>query len=94
MVERGVIMCKGLVSVVIPTYNSSLFLKESIDSAISQGYAEKEIIVVDDGSTDDTMDILQPYGNKIRYFKKKNGGPGSARNVGIKMSKGEFNRFP
>ena len=63
MIHSGSVKRKGLVSVVVPTYNSSPFLKESIDSALSQSYTEKEIIVVDDGSTDNTMNILQPYGS-------------------------------
>jgi glycosyltransferase involved in cell wall biosynthesis len=93
MIKIGNVRHKGLVSVIIPAYNASLFIKESIDSAISQAYSEKEIIVVDDGSTDKTTDILNAYGSKIIYFRKKNGGPGSARNVGIKMSRGKFIAF-
>jgi len=83
---------KGLVSVVIPAYNSSSFLVEAIDSALDQTYPVCEIIVVDDGSTDNTTHVLREYiqQGKIVYVHKKNGGPAAARNLGIARSKGEF----
>ena len=62
------------VSIVIPVYNGSNYVREAIDSALSQTYKNIEIIVVNDGSTDDTDEICKSYGNKIRYFKKENGG--------------------
>lgn len=81
-----------LVSIVIPVYNGSKYLKEAIDSAIGQTYRNIEIIVVNDGSTDNgkTEKIAKSYGNKIRYFSKPNGGVSSALNYAIKMSKGEY----
>ena len=84
-----------MISIIIPTYNSELYIKEAIDSVINQTYKDKEIIVIDDGSTDNTKKILQPYikKNKIIYIKQKNAGQAAARNTGIKKSKGEFLAF-
>ena len=56
------------VSVIIPTYNCDRFLAEAIDSVSRQTYQDYEIIIVDDGSTDQTCQVLEPYRNKIRYF--------------------------
>ena len=80
------------VSVIIPVYNGSNFLKHSIDCAISQTYSNIEIIVVNDGSTDngETENIALSYGNKIKYFYKTNGGVSSALNFGIEMMTGEY----
>ncbi len=82
-----------LVSVIIPTYNSGRYIKEAIDSVLAQTYKNLEIIVIDDGSMDDTRTVLEQYAGKIKYFYKKNGGPASARNLGIKNSKGEYIAF-
>lgn len=79
-----------LVSAVIPVYNGSDYLREAIDSVLSQTYSNIEILVIDDGSTDDTWDIIQSYGDKVRGFHKENGGVSSALNLGIKNMKGEW----
>lgn len=79
-----------LVSIVIPVYNGENYLKDAIDSALTQTYKEIEVIVVDDGSTDRTEEIAQSYGNRIRYFKKENGGVASAVNYGVKKMRGEY----
>ena len=81
-----------LVSIVIPVYNGSNYMREAIDSAISQTYSNIEILVVNDGSTDDglTHDIALSYGEKIRYFKKENGGVVSALNYGIENMCGDY----
>lgn len=81
-----------MVSIVIPAYNGSNYLGEAIDSALSQTYKNIEIIVVNDGSSDDgkTEKIALAYGDKIRYFRKENGGSSSALNYGIKQMKGEW----
>ena len=80
------------VSIVIPVYNGSNYLREAIDSALVQTYQNIEIIVVNDGSTDDgaTDKIAKSYGDKIRYFTKDNGGVATALNMGIKEMTGEF----
>lgn len=82
-----------LVSVIIPTFNSAQYLPQAIDSALSQSYAKVEIVVVNDGSTDNTKEVITPYQEKILYFYKENGGPGSARNFGIEKSHGEYIAF-
>ena len=81
---------KPLVSIIIPVYNGSNFMREAIDSAISQTYENIEVIVVNDGSTDNTEEIALSYGEKIRYFKKENGGVSSALNLGIKEMHGKY----
>jgi len=82
-----------LVTVVIPNYNGALFLEEAVLSVIEQDYVNKEIIVVDDGSTDNSVEILKAFGPKIHLFESKNCGASTARNIGISMAKGEFIAF-
>ena len=81
-----------LVSIIIPVYNGANFMREAIDSALSQTYKNIEIIVVNDGSRDDgeTDRIAREYGDKIRYFPKENGGSSSALNKGIREMKGDY----
>ncbi|MGR3310382.1 MAG: glycosyltransferase [Candidatus Brocadiales bacterium] len=81
------------VSVIIPTYNSATFLPEAIESVFAQTYKDYEIIVIDDGSTDNTKEVLNPYFDKIKYIYQQNHGAGSARNTGIKHSQGEYIAF-
>ena len=80
------------VSIIIPVYNGSNFLREAIDSALAQTYKNIEVIVVNDGSNDDgaTEKIAKSYGAKIRYYKKENGGVATALNLGIKKMTGEY----
>ncbi len=81
------------VSVIIPTYNRARFLLKAIDSVFAQKYEDFEVIVVDDGSTDDTKEILKTYLKKISYIYQKNSGVSSARNAGIRVAKGEWVAF-
>jgi len=80
------------VSIIIPVYNGSNYLRTAIESALNQTYQNIEVIVVDDGSNDGgkTRKITESFGNKIRFFSKKNGGCGSALNLGIKNMRGEL----
>ncbi len=78
------------VSIVIPVYNGERYVRYAIDSALAQTYDNIEIIVVNDGSTDKTDEIVKSYGNKVRYIKKKNGGVSSALNMAIEKMKGEY----
>jgi len=85
-------MNNPLVSIIIPVYNGSSYLKEAIDSALAQTYKNIEIIIVNDGSVDEgkTEEIALSYGEKIRYFSKENGGTSSALNYGISKMNGEY----
>lgn len=80
------------VSIVIPAYNASNYLAEAIDSALEQTYSNIEIIVVNDGSSDNgaTREVALSYGDSIRYFEKENGGSSSALNLGISNMTGEW----
>jgi glycosyltransferase involved in cell wall biosynthesis len=79
-----------LVSVIIPVYNSAQFLKESIESVINQTYQNIEIICVNDGSTDNSLEILKSYSDKITIISQENRGLASALNAGIKQMKGKW----
>lgn len=79
-----------LVSIIIPVYNGKKFVRDAINSALAQDYSNYEVIVVNDGSTDNTEDILKSYGNKITFYTKKNGGVSSALNYGISKMRGEY----
>jgi glycosyltransferase involved in cell wall biosynthesis len=81
---------KNEVSVIIPAYNRGWIIKESIDSVFSQTFDAYELIVVDDGSDDNTSEILDSYGNKLRIIRQANQGVSAARNRGIIASSGEF----
>ena len=81
------------VTVIIPTYNRSRFICQAVDSVIAQTYPNIELIVVDDGSTDETHDLLKKYGKKLRYLYQKNQGRSAARNLGVKNAKGKYIAF-
>ena len=86
------------VSVIIPTFNRAHLIQESVSSVLSQTFKPKEVIVVDDGSSDKTWDVLKNLGfslsesqkNSLRYIYKENGGVSSARNIGIELSSSEY----
>ena len=86
-------MARPLVSVVIPTFNCAKYLSESVGSAVGQTFAEKEIIVVDDGSTDNTKEVLAPFRDRIIYMYQDNCGASSARNRGVGHSRGKYVAF-
>lgn len=80
-----------LVSVITPTYNRSKIIKKAINSILKQTYEKWELIIVDDGSTEDTRSVVESFKDKrIKYFCKKNAGPCVARNYGIARSKGKW----
>lgn len=79
-----------LVSIIIPVYNGENYLKEAIDSALSQTYDNIEVIVINDGSIDNTEKIAKSFGNKIIYIKKENGGVATALNLGIEKMNGDY----
>jgi glycosyltransferase involved in cell wall biosynthesis len=84
---------KDMVSVIIPTYNNAKYLGEALDSVLAQTYPKLEIIVINDGSWDNTKEIIQPYLNRIGYIEQDNGGPAVARNNGLRRAQGEYIAF-
>lgn len=82
-----------LVSVIVPAYNRAGIIADTIRNLFQQTYANIELIVVDDGSTDGTVDALKSFGGQIRWTTQKNAGPAAARNRGIEMAKGEIIAF-
>jgi len=89
-----------MISIIIPTYNRAQYLKEALDSVLSQDYFSNahgpdsyELIVIDDGSTDDTRRVVDSYESEIKYTFKPHRGVSSARNLGLKLSKGDFIAF-
>ncbi len=82
-----------LVSVIIPCYNQARFLAESVESALSQDYPRKEVVVIDDGSSDNTREVASTFSNRIVHIEQENRGPSAARNRGIMASRGEYIAF-
>lgn len=81
------------VSVIIPTFQRAHIVRECIGSVLGQTYKDFEIIVVDDGSTDTTRDVVAGYGDRVKYIYQENRGPASARNNGIRAARGELVAF-
>lgn len=85
---------KKMVSVIIPTYNRGYIIRKSIDSVLSQTYSDFELIIIDDGSTDNTKDIIEAYkDSRIKYVYQENSGACAARNNGVLLAKGEYIAF-
>lgn len=78
------------VSVIVPTYNNGRFILQALDSIFTQSFKAFEVIVVDDGSTDDTQSVLLPVQEKIRYVYQENSGSAVARNTGLSLASGEY----
>lgn len=89
-------MKKPTISIIVPVYNTELYLKECLESLIQQTLPNIEILCIDDGSTDHSYQILQHYANldsRIKIFKQKNLGPGAARNLGLKHTQSDYVMF-
>lgn len=88
-------MGRPLVSVLIDTYNHERFIEEAIVSVLDQDFPQDkmEILVIDDGSTDRTPEVIRRFGSRVRYIRKENGGQASAFNAGIPLARGEFVAF-
>ena len=89
-------MNKLMFSIIIPVYNLSDYIKETINNILNQKYKNFELILINDGSTDNTPNILKKFSNKyknIKMFNKKNGGVSSARNLGLKKANGKYIYF-
>lgn len=81
------------ISVIIPVYNAEKYLAETLDSVLNQTFTDFEVIAVNDGSTDNSLNILNEYGNKdsrIKIFSNSNSGVSTARNTGIEKASGEY----
>ena len=87
---------KELISIIVPIYNTDCYLRQCLDSIINQSYKNFEVLLVNDGSVDDSAMICKEFAEKdsrIRYFEKENGGVSSARNLGLKNVKGNYITF-
>lgn len=82
-----------IVSVIIPTYNRGWAIRDAVDSVLNQDFSDYELIIIDDGSTDNTMQILDRYGDKIVVLYQENKGVSAARNRGIAAASGQFIAF-
>lgn len=89
----GIDPLKPAISVIIPAYNSASTLSRALDSVLAQTWPAHEIIVVDDGSTDATSDIVNDYADRVRYVRQDNAGPSAARNRGVAEANGEWIAF-
>ena len=81
------------ISVIIPCHNAAKFIAATIESVLEQTLPVAEVLVIDDGSTDNTTAVLAEYENHIRLLRRENGGPAAARNLGIARASGEFIAF-
>lgn len=90
---RNNTMPVALVSIIIPVYNAGTYLHTAINSALEQTWEHTEIILVDDGSTDSSLQIIKSYGDKVILCQQQNKGASSARNLGLKLAKGNFIQF-
>lgn len=84
---------KELISIIVPTYNSAKYIKKCVESVEKQSYSNWELLIIDDGSTDNTYEILkelEAMDDRLHVFRQENKGPGIARNYGIDIAKGEY----
>ena len=81
------------ISCIVPTYNAERYLAQTIDSILAQTLPPDELIIIDDGSSDGTADIIKSYNDKIRYVYQDNQGPAASRNLGVQMGGAEFVSF-
>jgi glycosyltransferase involved in cell wall biosynthesis len=93
MTEASVMQPPPRVSVIIPAFNAAGCVRRAVDSVLGQSFQDFELLVVDDGSTDDTRAVLAEYGNRLRLLAKENGGPAAARNHGLQNACGEYVAF-
>lgn len=86
-------MTTPLVTIVIPNHNYARYLRDAVDSALAQTFVDREVLVIDNGSTDDSHEVLKSYGDRIRWIAQDNRGQSAARNRGIEESRGAFIAF-
>ena len=90
---KAKIVAHPLISCIVPVYNGELYLRDALDSILAQTYQPLDILVVDDGSTDRTVQLVASYGEQIRYRWQPNAGPAAARNSGLRLTQAEFVAF-
>jgi len=83
-----------MVSIVIPTYNRGDLIAETIQSILDQTFRDLEIIVIDDGSTDNTREVVEKFGDRVATSRSQNSERAVSRNHGLRLSRGEFIAFP
>jgi glycosyltransferase involved in cell wall biosynthesis len=93
MTEASVMQPPPQVSVIIPAYNAAGCVRRAVDSVLGQSFQDFELLVVDDGSTDDTRVVLAEYGDRLRLLAKVNGGPAAARNHGLQQARSKYVAF-
>src|SRR5207244_7547062 len=81
------------VSIIVPCHNGARFLAEALDSALAQTHPAVEVIVVDDGSIDDTPSVLGRYAGRVRVIRQRNRGPSAARNAALDVARGDYGAF-
>jgi glycosyltransferase involved in cell wall biosynthesis len=86
-------MTRPLVSCIVPYFNGERYVDEALQSILAQTHRPIEIIVIDDGSTDGSADVIRRYGDAVRYHRQDNGGPAAACNTGLARARGEFIAF-
>jgi glycosyltransferase involved in cell wall biosynthesis len=86
-------MTRPLVSCIVPCFNGSRFLQECLASVLAQTHRPLEVIVVDDGSTDTSSEVVHRFGDAVNYHRRENGGPAAACNTGLALARGEFIAF-
>jgi glycosyltransferase involved in cell wall biosynthesis len=93
-VAIGALYAEPLVSIVISCYNSERYVAEAVESALGQTYRHMEVVVVDDASTDGTMEVLERFGSRIQLERRStNSGPGATRNHGLDLARGDYVQF-
>jgi len=81
---------RGRVSVVVPCFNAARWIRDAIDSVLAQTYDDVELVVADDGSTDESPAVVRSYGGRLRYLRQENAGPSAARNLALRAATGEY----
>jgi glycosyltransferase involved in cell wall biosynthesis len=84
---------KASVSVILPTHNRARYICRAVESVLNQTFADREVIVIDDGSTDNTRETLAPYKDRVRYYYQPNAGVSAARNAGVRQARSEWIAF-